>query len=45
MTARIAQGDEHDTIWSRQKAEWPQFAEYERNTTRDIIPVVALESS
>ena len=43
MTARIAEGDEHDDIWNRQKQEWPQFAEYERQTSRDVIPVIVLE--
>lgn len=43
VTARIAEGDEHDGIWIRQKQEWPQFAEYERQTARDVIPVVVLE--
>lgn len=43
VTARIARGDEHDDIWSRQKKEWPQFSEYERKTSRDVIPVVVLE--
>ena len=33
----------HDRIWSKQKRDWPQFAEYERKTARDIIPVVVLE--
>jgi deazaflavin-dependent oxidoreductase (nitroreductase family) len=43
VSARIAEGPEHDDIWSRQKTEWPQFAEYEQKTTRDVIPVVVLE--
>ncbi len=43
VSARIAEGHEHDDIWSRQKTEWPQFAEYEQKTTRDVIPVVVLE--
>ena len=38
LTARIAEGAE------RQKAEWPQFAEYEASTER-TIPVVLLESA
>jgi len=40
---RVAQGDEHERIWSKQKQEWPQFAEYERQTSRAVIPVVVLE--
>ena len=43
VTARVAGGEEHDAIWSRQKQEWPQFAEYEQQTARDVIPVVVLE--
>jgi len=41
--ARRAEGDEHDRIWKQQKRDWPQFAEYERQTARDIIPVIVLE--
>ena len=40
-TARVAEGDERDQIWERQKAEYPQFAEYEASTDR-VIPVVEL---
>ena len=43
VSARMAEGAEHDEVWSRQKQDWPQFAEYERKTTRDVIPVVILE--
>lgn len=43
VEARLAEGEEHDQIWERQKAEWPQFAEYEKKTSRDRIPVVILE--
>lgn len=45
VTARVAQGDEHDRIWSKQKQDWPQFAEYEEKTARSGIPVVVLEAS
>lgn len=45
VTARIADGEEHHDIWNRQKQDWPQFAEYERQTAREIIPVVILERS
>lgn len=41
--AREAYGDEYERIWSQQKADAPQFAEYERNTKRDRIPVLILE--
>jgi len=43
VKARVATGDEHERIWSKQKQDWPQFAEYERQTSRDVIPVVVLE--
>jgi deazaflavin-dependent oxidoreductase (nitroreductase family) len=43
VTARVTQGNERARIWSKQKEEWPQFAEYERVTARQIIPVVVLE--
>ena len=43
VRARVAKGDEHDTIWDRQKRDFPQFAEYEEKTSRDRIPVIVLE--
>ena len=43
VRARVAEGAEHDTIWTNQKRDWPQFAEYEEKTARDVIPVVILE--
>jgi len=42
MRARVAEGDEHERIWTRQKQIMPGFADYEANTTR-VIPVVVLE--
>jgi deazaflavin-dependent oxidoreductase (nitroreductase family) len=42
VIARIAQGEERERIWQRQKQRYPGFAEYERNTTRQI-PVIILE--
>ncbi len=42
LTARVASPEERDQIWSKQKAEWPQFGEYEEGTDRQI-PVVILE--
>jgi len=42
VTARVAEGDERERIWSKQKIDHPQFAEYEANTKRQI-PVVVLE--
>lgn len=40
--ARVATGAERETIWSKQKADYPGFADYEAKTTREI-PVVILE--
>jgi len=42
VVARVAEGDERAEIWERQKANIPQFAEYEKVANRDI-PVVILE--
>jgi deazaflavin-dependent oxidoreductase (nitroreductase family) len=41
VTARVAGGDERDRIWSQQKESFPQFAEYEAKTDRQI-PVIVL---
>ncbi len=41
-TARVAQGEERDRIWTKQKQAAPGFAEYERKTAREI-PVVIIE--
>jgi deazaflavin-dependent oxidoreductase (nitroreductase family) len=41
-TARVAGGDERERIWSEQKRARPNFAEYEKKTTREI-PVIVLE--
>lgn len=43
-TARTAEGDERETIWTRQKTDYPGFAGYEASTTREI-PVVVLTPS
>jgi deazaflavin-dependent oxidoreductase (nitroreductase family) len=40
--ARVAEGEERERIWERQKQDVPGFAEYERRTDRQI-PVVVLE--
>ncbi len=40
--ARIAERDERDPIWERQKQEFPGFAEYEQATDR-LIPAIILE--
>lgn len=42
FTARIADGDERERIWSKQKADFPGFADYEQKTER-TIPVVVLD--
>jgi deazaflavin-dependent oxidoreductase (nitroreductase family) len=42
FTAREATGDERERIWTKQKLDRPQFAEYENTTTRKI-PVIVLE--
>jgi deazaflavin-dependent oxidoreductase (nitroreductase family) len=42
VRARLATDAEREPIWSRQKREFPVFAEYESRTTRKI-PVVILE--
>jgi deazaflavin-dependent oxidoreductase (nitroreductase family) len=42
FTARTAEGDERNTIWERQKSEYPGFADYEAATDR-VIPVVVLD--
>jgi deazaflavin-dependent oxidoreductase (nitroreductase family) len=42
VMARVADGEERERIWSRQKERAPGFGEYEKNTSRQI-PVVILE--
>jgi deazaflavin-dependent oxidoreductase (nitroreductase family) len=42
LLARVAEGQERERIWTAQKATYPGFADYERNTTRQI-PVIILE--
>ena len=41
-TARVARGAERERIWTKQKLDRPNFAEYEQKTTRQI-PVIILE--
>jgi deazaflavin-dependent oxidoreductase (nitroreductase family) len=43
VRARVAEGEERDQIWERQKREFPQFADYEQKTSRDHIPVIVLD--
>ena len=42
VKARVAEGEERERIWEKQKRDMPGFADYERNTPREI-PVVVLE--
>ena len=42
VRARVAQGEERDRIWEKQKRDRPGFAEYEKTANRQI-PVVILE--
>jgi deazaflavin-dependent oxidoreductase (nitroreductase family) len=44
VAARVTEGDERERIWSKQKADYPGFAEYEEKTSRQI-PVVILTPS
>ena len=44
VIARVAEGDEREEIWSRQKARHSNFAEYEASTDRQI-PVVVLDKA
>ena len=41
-TATILNGEEQDRLYARQAELYPQFGEYQANTTR-TIPVIALE--
>ena len=42
VIARIAEGEDRDRLWSRQKELYPGFADYEAKTAREI-PVIVLE--
>jgi len=42
VRARVAEGEERERIWEKQKKLMPGFAEYEQKTSRQI-PVVLLE--
>ena len=42
LRARIAEGDERESIWSAHKADHPGFADYETMTSR-TIPVIILD--
>jgi deazaflavin-dependent oxidoreductase (nitroreductase family) len=42
VDARVAEGEERERLWMRQTEEYPNFAEYQEMTNRQI-PVVVLE--
>jgi deazaflavin-dependent oxidoreductase (nitroreductase family) len=42
VVGRVAEGEERERLWSRQKKDWPGFADYEKKTPREI-PVIILE--
>ena len=42
VRARLTEGEERERIWTRQKLDFPQFADYEAKTSRQI-PVLVLE--
>jgi deazaflavin-dependent oxidoreductase (nitroreductase family) len=44
VRARVAEGEERERIWNRQKELMPGFAGYEQRTPRQI-PVIILERS
>jgi deazaflavin-dependent oxidoreductase (nitroreductase family) len=42
VVARVAEGEERERIWEKQKERFPGFADYEQRTERQI-PVIILE--
>jgi len=42
VRARVAEGEERERIWTKQKQDRPNFADYEKQTSRQI-PVVILQ--
>jgi deazaflavin-dependent oxidoreductase (nitroreductase family) len=42
VVAHVAEGEERERLWNRQKHDVPPFADYEQQATREI-PVVILE--
>lgn len=42
VRARLTEGEEREHIWTQQKLDFPQFADYEKKTSRQI-PVLVLE--
>jgi deazaflavin-dependent oxidoreductase (nitroreductase family) len=43
VRARVANPDEREPIWSKQKEIAPGFAEYETNAAPRVIPVILLD--
>jgi deazaflavin-dependent oxidoreductase (nitroreductase family) len=43
VRARVAEGEERDSIWATQKERMANFAEYEKNAAPRVIPVVVLD--
>jgi deazaflavin-dependent oxidoreductase (nitroreductase family) len=43
VRARVAEGEERERIWSKQKELMPGFADYEKSAQGREIPVVVLE--
>ncbi|WP_127502128.1 nitroreductase family deazaflavin-dependent oxidoreductase [Actinoplanes solisilvae] len=41
-TARVATSDEKPALWTKMAEVWPDYDEYQKNTSREI-PVVVLE--
>ena len=44
VRARDAEGEEHERLWAQMVALYPNYAEYQKKTSRQI-PVVVLEPS
>ena len=43
VIAKVAEGDDRERLWARQKELYPGFAEYEATAVGRQIPVVVLE--
>ena len=43
VRARVANPDEREPIWSKQKKDVPGFAEYEKSAAPRVIPVILLD--
>jgi deazaflavin-dependent oxidoreductase (nitroreductase family) len=43
VRSSVAEGEEHDRLWSAQKHDVPGFAEYEKTAGDRTIPVIVLE--